>query len=71
MKVTAIIPDEIVNDIKQYTNGNTLTDCLIIALEEWISLTKIKQLNKSIEKSPLKFNKEYSASQIRKINRRR
>ncbi len=71
MKVTALIPDDIVNEIKQYAGGQTLTDSLIVALKEWLSLKKIKKLNQQIESSPLHFKEDVSASEIRSINRKR
>jgi len=71
MKVTALIPDDIVNEIKQYAGGQTLTDSLIVALKEWLSLKKIKNLNHQIESSPLHFNEDVSAYKIRSINRKR
>ena len=71
MKVTALIPDKIVDDVKILANGKNLTESLIIALREWISLKKIHTLNKSVEKSPLQFKNNFSANKIRKINRNR
>jgi|YNPMSStandDraft_1061717.scaffolds.fasta_scaffold18835_3 predicted DNA-binding protein (UPF0278 family) len=69
MKVTSIIPDEIVKEVKKYAGGKNLTESLIIALDEWISLKKIQQLNKEIEMKPFEFTKGFSAKKIRKINR--
>lgn len=66
-----MIPDDIINELKQYAGGRTLTDSLIVALTEWISLRKIKELNRLVEKSPLNFQEGVSASQIRSVNRKR
>lgn len=71
MKVTALIPDDIIKELKQHAGGRTLTDSLIIALAEWISLKKIKKLNRLVEKKPLNFQEGISASQIRSANRKR
>lgn len=71
MKVTALIPDQLVKDIRQFSGEKTLTDGLILAIKEWTSLEKIKKLNKEVSETPLEFYKGYSAASIRKLNRRR
>lgn len=70
MKVTAIIPDNVVHEVKTLANGKSLTECMIIALREWIDLQHIRDLNKRIEKKPLRFQDGYSAQSIRELNRR-
>jgi len=70
MKVTALIPDELVNEVKQYAGGNNLTESLIVALQEWLSLKKIKSLNTEIKNKPLSFSNDFSAETIRKVNRK-
>jgi len=69
MKVTAIIPDELINDIKSYSKGKNITESLIIVLNEWVELKKIKELNERILVNPLEFNEDFSAEHIREINR--
>ena len=71
MKVTALIPDNIIKELKQFAGGRTLTESLIIALTEWISLKKIKKLNHLVEDHPLNFQEGVSAAQIRSANRKR
>ena len=71
MKVTALIPDDLVKDVKQYAGGRNITESLITALEEWLSLKKIQSLNEDIMKKPLEFSKDFSAIKNREINRRR
>ncbi len=71
MKVTALIPDDLVKDVRQYAGGKNITESLIIALEEWLSLKKIQNLNEDIVKKPLEFSKDFSASKNREMNRRR
>ena len=70
MKVTAIIPDNIVKEVQKYAGGKTLTDSLIIALKEWLSLKNIKKLNQEIQASSLSFTENVSADNIRSINRK-
>jgi len=69
MKVTALIPDDLVNEIKQYAQGINLTECLIIALEEWLALKKIKELNDKVEDEPLEFSDGFTADKVRSVNR--
>jgi len=70
MKVTALIPDDLVNEVKQYAGGNNLTESLIVALQEWLSLKKIKSLNIEVKNKPLAFSNKFSAEYIRKVNRK-
>ena len=71
MKVTALIPDQLIHDVRHISGEATITDALIVALKGWTSLEKIKELNRAVEKTPLEFVGGYSASSIRKLNRRR
>lgn len=69
MKVTAIIPDEIIHNVRSLSQGKNITESLVIALEEWISMKKILSLNKALEQSPLFFSRDFSAQKIRTLNR--
>ena len=71
MKVTALIPDDLVKDVKQYTGGKNITESLITALEEWLSLKKLQFLNEDIMKKPLEFSRDFSAIKNRDLNRTR
>jgi len=66
MKVTAIIADNLVKSVKEYTRSSTVTEAITIALKDWIDLYNIRELNKHIEKNPISIN---SGKIIRKINR--
>jgi hypothetical protein len=70
MKVTALIPDNLVKEVKQYAGGKNITESLITALEEWLALKKIQFLNEAVMKQPLQFSKDFSAVKNREINRR-
>ena len=67
MKVTAIIPDHLVEEVKYYSKGKNITDSMIIALNEWLGLKHLHDLNKEVEENPLQF--ETDASDLRGINR--
>ena len=69
MKVTALLPDDLVADVKQLTQGKNITDSLIKALSEWVSIQKIKSLNTQVARTPLVFKEGFSSSSVRKINR--
>jgi hypothetical protein len=66
MKVTAIIADKLVNDVKKYTHSSTITEAITIALKDWLEVYNIKELNKKINKNPIIIN---NGNQIREINR--
>jgi hypothetical protein len=66
MKVTAIIADDLVNNVKAYTRSSTVTEAITIALKDWLDNHNIKELNKQISQNPIYIN---NGQQIRKINR--
>ncbi|MCP4314075.1 MAG: DUF2191 domain-containing protein [Bacteroidetes bacterium] len=70
MKVTAIIPDEIINDVRKYTEGKNITDSLIKALNDWLYAKRIENLNDRLSKNPVQFQDGFSAEQIRNLNNR-
>ena len=70
MKITALLPDQLVKDVQKLSNGKNLTESITIALNEWTSLEKLKQLNKKLKQHPLKFVDGFSAQMVRKINRK-
>ena len=69
MKVTAILPDDIVADVKSLTKSKKTTEALIKALSDWISSQKLRKMNSEIIKKPLAFSNDFSADLIRNINR--
>ena len=71
MKVTAIIKDNLISEVRRYARGKNLTDSLTIALKEWVALKHIKELNATVNDRPLEFQKNFKALDIRKLNRKR
>ncbi len=65
MKVTALIPDEIIKDVQEYTEGKNITDSLIKALSDWLYIKRIQKLNNNVRKKPLKFFDGFNAETIR------
>jgi hypothetical protein len=68
MKVTAIIADELINDVRVYTQSSTITEAITIALKDWIDMYNIKKLNRQIARRPVVLNK---GKKIREINRQK
>jgi len=69
MKVTALLPDQLVSQVKTYANGKTLTESLTIALREWLQLKKIAKLNQDVKGRPLEFEKGFTAATVRRLSR--
>ncbi len=70
MKVTAIIPDELVNDVKKMTGGATITDSLIIALKSYTSKQRLLKAIERVKREPLNFQEGFTAAKVRKLNRK-
>jgi len=66
MKVTAIIADELVHSVKEYTQSSTITEAITIALKNFIDIHNIKKLNEQIKQNPISIN---NGQKIREINR--
>ena len=66
MKVTAILADDLVNNVRVLTRSSTTTEAITIALKDWVDIYSIKELNKQIKKTPVIIN---YGQKIRKINR--
>jgi len=66
MKVTAIIADDLVNNVKAYTRSSTVTEAITIALKDWLDMYTIKELNNQISQNPIFIT---NGKQIRELNR--
>jgi len=71
MKVTAILPDDLISDVKKLTGGKNITESIEKALSEWLKVAKLKKLNQKLENNPLSFADDFTADKVRKINRSR
>jgi hypothetical protein len=71
MKVTALIPEDLINEVRKFTGGKNITESLIIALKAYLSQRKVDYLINKVQEHPLQFNEDFSAYGIRKINRNR
>ncbi|XOV91703.1 MAG: DUF2191 domain-containing protein [Bacteroidota bacterium] len=70
MKVTAILPDEMIRDIKDFTGGKNTTDSLIKALRDWLYLKRLEKLNKQVADRPLQFSDDFTHEKVRKLSNR-
>lgn len=69
MKVTTLIPDQLVHEVAGLARGKTLTESLVIVLKEWLAWKKIKALNQQIAAKPLLFTDGFSATKVRELSR--
>ncbi|WP_114748124.1 DUF2191 domain-containing protein [Pleomorphovibrio marinus] len=70
MKVTAILPDDMIEDVKAFTGGKNITDSLKKALNDWLYLKRIEKLNAKLSDCPVTFDEGYSAEKVRNLNNR-
>jgi hypothetical protein len=70
MKITALIPDDIIADVQEYTEGKNITDSITKALSDWLYMKRIEKLNKEIKKEPLQFADGFNAETVRELNKR-
>ena len=71
MKVTALISDELVSEVRELTGGSNITESLVLALTDWLHIQKLKAISNSLEESPLDFQKGFDAETVREQNRSR
>ena len=71
MKVTAIVPDELMKEVQKISGGKNTTQSLIIALQHYVSTKKMYDIIEEIEKEPLQFKEDFTSYGIRKNNRTR
>lgn len=69
MKVTTLLPDDLVHEVKDFAHGKNITDSLVIALSGWLSTQKLKALRERVKKNPLSFKKNFPAPEARNLNR--
>jgi predicted DNA-binding ribbon-helix-helix protein len=70
MKVTALIPNEIIEEVKQRSKGKNITDALVIALSDWLATKRLQEINLKLAQDPLEFRSGFSASKARALSRR-
>lgn len=71
MKVTALVEDALIEDVRTFSGGRNITESMVIALSDWLRIQKIKKLNRLVEEEPLYFSDTFSAKTVRRLNRRK
>ena len=69
MRVTALIDDNLIEQVKKMSGGKNITESIVIALKYYLNNQKIYDVLDAIDKEPLQFNEDFTAYNIRKINR--
>ncbi|MEP0712189.1 DUF2191 domain-containing protein [Algoriphagus sp.] len=68
MKVTALIEDELIQEVMDLSGAKNITDALKIALNEYRSRKLMRNYANNIVAEPLEFT--YGAKQIRDLNQK-
>jgi hypothetical protein len=68
MKVTALIPEQIIEEVKKYSGAKNITEGLLIALNDYLQRQRLKKVIQKIKRSPLEFSKDFTALKIRSLN---
>ncbi|MEP1095645.1 MAG: DUF2191 domain-containing protein [Cyclobacteriaceae bacterium] len=71
MKVTALIDDKLVEDVKRVSGGKNITESIVIAMKYYLDSKRLYDVIEEIEKTPLQFKEDFTAYGIRKVNRNR
>jgi hypothetical protein len=71
MKVTALINDDLVNNVVKLSKGKNITESLVIALEDYVYRKRIEQLIEDVDNEPLQFQEGFTAESVRELNRRK
>lgn len=66
MKVTALIEDELIQEVIEVSGAKNITEALRVALRDYLSRKKLLQLSSNIAAEPIEFY--YTADQLRKKN---
>lgn len=69
MKVTALLPDDLIEEVKKLSGGRNITESLLIALEDYISRQRLKKTMQRLKDKPLQFSKGFTAGSVRSKNR--
>jgi len=68
MKITALIEDELIQEVIAASGAKNITEALKIALKDYLSRRKLAELAKDITTEPIEFY--YGEDQIRESNQR-
>lgn len=69
MKVTALLPEDLIREVKRASGGRNITESIRIALEDYISRQRLKKSMQRVKEKPLRFMEDFTAEGIRVKNR--
>ena len=69
MKVTALLPEELIQEVKKFSGGKNITESLQIALKDDIQRQRLRKAMKKVKSNPLEFTHDFTAENVRRINR--
>jgi hypothetical protein len=69
MKVTALINDDLVNNVVHLSNSKNITEGLVIALEDYVYRKRIEQFIQEVDSEPITFQEGFTAESVRQLNR--
>jgi hypothetical protein len=69
MKVTALLPDDLVKAVKKLSGGKNITDSILIALHHYIAQGRIRKVTQEVKGKPLRFREGFIAEKVRTLNR--
>ena len=69
MKVTVLLSDDLVKEVEQLSHGKDITECITIALREWVAREEASAMTGDVIHNPLSFIDGFSAEKVRQLNR--
>jgi hypothetical protein len=69
VKVTAVLPEEMINEIRKFSGGKSIAESLRIALTDYLQRQKFRKVMRELRQNPLEFTKDFTGKNIRRINR--
>ena len=69
MKVTALIPDDIIREVKKLSGGKNITESILIAMQDYIARQRIRKAIQKVKENPLQFKDGFTAEKARILNR--
>ena len=68
MKITALIEDELIQEVVHTSGAKNITEALKIALKDYLARRKLLDLAKDVAAEPIEFY--YGSDQLRDLNQR-
>ena len=69
MKVTALINDDLIEEVKKISGGKNITESIVTALKYYVYQNKIEYVIDELEKEPMQFKEGFAPYGFRKLNR--